>query len=466
MHSLSRSSSDSHLLSSAPSVYTTTINIATDDVSALLSHIADLEAELDQISSSHPVSNRGEYPCGSPGDATEFCSEDLVKTRLVGILFSLPLMQVVINTTKTFVESGLVVGLEDELISVIQEAARDISGPWSNVFPKPPPITGPRTPEQYLCMVDIALSARKEAKRVKKIAKYWKRLALQATSSSEDDGDDVGPLTPSPSDISDTGISDLFSSVRKDRVQELIERRRCAVEELLSAPLASDAVLGDWDTVAHARLLQAVDSDDSSAESDSPRSSFDIHNISATSLATPTSMLEKGSEQDRTLVESIETALGLHTKTETFIPSPGKPANASDRSSLPSTPVHRIPSNSLAMTQSKYKTEQPLRCETPGASVRSRHLAYESITSNKSAFTSSLPTPIHRSPQPRKASATTPPSSSPRSKIVTVSPKSPLPNKACQSKLPAVQRLRPEMGKLVLSGKRSVGASNSGRAHI
>ncbi|OCB86346.1 hypothetical protein A7U60_g6661 [Sanghuangporus baumii] len=120
--------------------------------------------------------------------------------------------------------------LQKELLFVLTEAMNDPSSPWAKLVPKAPPVVGPRTPEQYLCVVDIAINARKEAKEKTKIAKFWKQLVSTTTNSL---GEGV-PLTPSPSDISDTGLSEPLSSTRKLGMEELIAKRRgvAAVSEI------------------------------------------------------------------------------------------------------------------------------------------------------------------------------------------------------------------------------------------
>ncbi|KAL5492560.1 hypothetical protein ACEPAI_4007 [Sanghuangporus weigelae] len=130
---------------------------------------------------------------------------------------------------RCIVKNGAV-DLQEELLFVLIEAMNDPSSPWAKLVPKAPPVVGPRTPEQYLCVLDIAINARKEAKEKTKIAKFWKQLV---STTSDSTGEDV-PLTPSPSDISDTGLSEPLSSTRKVGMEELIAKRRAvaAVSEI------------------------------------------------------------------------------------------------------------------------------------------------------------------------------------------------------------------------------------------
>ncbi|KAL5513327.1 hypothetical protein ACEPAH_3726 [Sanghuangporus vaninii] len=120
--------------------------------------------------------------------------------------------------------------LQEELLFVLTEAMNDPSSPWTKLVPQAPPVVGPRTPEQYLCVLDIAINARKEAKEKAKISKFWKQLVSTTANSL---GEDV-PLTPSPSDISDTGLIEPLSSTRKVGMEELIAKRRgvAAVSEI------------------------------------------------------------------------------------------------------------------------------------------------------------------------------------------------------------------------------------------
>ncbi|KIM91927.1 hypothetical protein PILCRDRAFT_97 [Piloderma croceum F 1598] len=83
---------------------------------------------------------------------------------------------------------------------------------------------GPRTSEQYTAVLNMTLKARKELKRHKKLAKFWKRTAQQ-------DGQHRDTITPSPSDIS--SIHEILSMERQKAVDELAARRREGLTNIL-----------------------------------------------------------------------------------------------------------------------------------------------------------------------------------------------------------------------------------------
>lgn len=156
---------------------------------------------------------------------TDFEGSKSYDADLFEHLLSLPIMRPLVEVVKK--RSGIENGtsdLEDALLFAVEDAMQDLSSPWAKLVPKPPPVVGPRTPEQYHCALNIAIRAQKAAKEKSKVAKFWKQEASKWAVSL---GQDI-PLTPSPSDISDTGLSEPLSPSRRKRVVELMARRRIA----------------------------------------------------------------------------------------------------------------------------------------------------------------------------------------------------------------------------------------------
>ncbi|KAH8110830.1 hypothetical protein DFH11DRAFT_1547236 [Phellopilus nigrolimitatus] len=136
------------------------------------------------------------------------------------------------------ITAGSVANIENDLLLEIQDAAQNPSSPWSKLAPPPPAVSGPRTPEHYLAALDVAIKARKDAMNCRKVANFWKRLALQVCP----DSNDVALLTPSPSDISDAGPEEL-PPLRQARMKDLIEKRGLVLPSPTAlAPTASIGV--------------------------------------------------------------------------------------------------------------------------------------------------------------------------------------------------------------------------------
>lgn len=72
-----------------------------------------------------------------------------------------------------------------------------------------------------MAALDLVIKARSECRNSRKIAKFWKSYALKAGGMGSQDA----PLTPSPSDVSDTGLRDKLSPERVEKLKELMKSR-------------------------------------------------------------------------------------------------------------------------------------------------------------------------------------------------------------------------------------------------
>lgn len=132
-------------------------------------------------------------------------------------MLSLPLMEVVVDVVRTQPSTASIDDVEKELLSRLTDEIADENSPWHSFKAREPVISGDRTHEHYLCALDIALAARLGLKNAQKIAKFWKKMALLFDSSA---------ITPSPSDISDTGVVPGLPSGRQEMLEALMERRK------------------------------------------------------------------------------------------------------------------------------------------------------------------------------------------------------------------------------------------------
>jgi hypothetical protein len=135
------------------------------------------------------------------------------------------------------------------LVESIKEAAATHGSPWATIISS---VTGPRTPAQYVSALNLTLDARRELRESKKIAKFWRRLALEASGNAE-----IFP--PSPSNIS--SIHEVLSHDRQAAVNGLLARRRCASrlldqgtmsppeDALSSVPLVVDPLATNQDLI-------------------------------------------------------------------------------------------------------------------------------------------------------------------------------------------------------------------------
>ena len=142
--------------------------------------------------------------------------DENIEPNLSKRIMSIPLLQVVIDVIRSQPLSSPVASVETEIMDRLAEEIVNPASPWFKLKPAPSPIIGDRRMEHYSCAVEIALAARSGLRNERKLAKFWKKLALQTDPSA---------ITPSPSDVSDTGISPNLSGQRQELLEELVKRR-------------------------------------------------------------------------------------------------------------------------------------------------------------------------------------------------------------------------------------------------
>ena len=142
---------------------------------------------------------------------TAIASERLRYHRFIELLISAGAHKPVLSRAYNDVSAG--VDPEEALIAAIREALEQPDSPWTALLE---PIIGARTPEEYKAQVRATLDARKDAKRWRKKAKWWKSRAIESGMKAV--------LTPSPSDIS--SIVEELSEQRQHALGELRERRQ------------------------------------------------------------------------------------------------------------------------------------------------------------------------------------------------------------------------------------------------
>lgn len=130
--------------------------------------------------------------------------------HLISILNEIGLCEGIITNAQSSISEGQ--GAVHALVKAIREAAAVPGSNWAAILPA---ISGPRTQAEYIAALHLSLNIRKELRKCKKIAKFWKSLAQQSTSSV---------VTPSVSALS--SIYEKLSPERQDAVNALIERRK------------------------------------------------------------------------------------------------------------------------------------------------------------------------------------------------------------------------------------------------
>ncbi|KAG5341977.1 hypothetical protein E4T56_gene11010 [Termitomyces sp. T112] len=115
--------------------------------------------------------------------------------------------------------------IDQALASIVErEAHLDASSPVGLVFSS----FGHRSREQYLSALQLTLKSRLQLRQYKKIAKFWKKTALQ-------DSRNVSLVTPSVSTIS--SIIETLPLDRQKAVDDLINRRKTSELPSLPEPL-------------------------------------------------------------------------------------------------------------------------------------------------------------------------------------------------------------------------------------
>ena len=219
---------------SDPSGAAAHVHLTTHDVSALLSRMARLEAELNEANMKLPSSKKDtSQSIDSIGLYANYPSEvhaalTDVSSQVANILLSLPLMENIVDTVKRGLGSQRIDNIEDNILLNLCDAIHDSKSPWSRlgIMNNIQRCAHLRTLDNYFSVIDIALSARRNTQNYKKIAKYWKKLVI----IQQDTPLNI-PMTPSPSDISDTGLSEELQPQRKERLDELIAKRKLVISD-------------------------------------------------------------------------------------------------------------------------------------------------------------------------------------------------------------------------------------------
>ncbi|THU94192.1 hypothetical protein K435DRAFT_668832, partial [Dendrothele bispora CBS 962.96] len=123
----------------------------------------------------------------------------LLNTSLCGVVFS---------HTRAAIAEGE--DFETAIIDAIREAAAIPGSPWSKLIP---PITGPRSSEQYESALRTLLSSRSQVRADKQAYLFWKKTARLDASHAD-------TVTPSGSQISD--IDDAIPEERQTAANELL----------------------------------------------------------------------------------------------------------------------------------------------------------------------------------------------------------------------------------------------------
>nr|GAT57576.1 predicted protein [Mycena chlorophos] len=159
--------------------------------------------------------------------ATEEILDKLAKyERFIGLMINVGLHQRVLGDAHAALRAG--VDPDAALVEAIKAAAAVPESPWSTIIPS---VTGPRTQDEYRASLHMTLKTRRELRASKKIAKYWKQIALEHSPS--------GIITPSVSSIS--SIHEPLPPERQKAVDELVSSRRRAslMSQHVSVPPSS-----------------------------------------------------------------------------------------------------------------------------------------------------------------------------------------------------------------------------------
>ncbi|KAF5357403.1 hypothetical protein D9758_005851 [Tetrapyrgos nigripes] len=103
---------------------------------------------------------------------------------------------------------------EDAIVDAIREAATIPGSPWSGLIP---PMTGPRSSDQYNSALRILLDSRSQVRYEKQGYLFWKKIALRDEAHST-------TITPSASKLSD--IPEDLSEDRQAAADDLLVRMR------------------------------------------------------------------------------------------------------------------------------------------------------------------------------------------------------------------------------------------------
>ncbi|KAJ7070346.1 hypothetical protein B0H15DRAFT_957733 [Mycena belliarum] len=145
--------------------------------------------------------------------------------RFLGLMINVGLHQRVLGDAHASLRAGIDPDLA--LVNAIKVAAAIPGSAWSTIVPS---VTGSRTPAEYRSSLNMTLKTRKELRDTKKVAKFWKRVAVEAGG--------IETVTPSVSTIS--SIHEPLPLQRQKAVEELISSRRRA--SLASQDMRTDSI--------------------------------------------------------------------------------------------------------------------------------------------------------------------------------------------------------------------------------
>ncbi|OBZ66381.1 hypothetical protein A0H81_13614 [Grifola frondosa] len=193
-------------------------SILMEDITALQADILEVRKELFSALDNRLSTNDDRLMALSAENAC-LIVERLRNRRFIELMISaggrtLP----VLDHTWQLVSNGA--EPEEALVIAIKEAVSRPGSSWRVLLE---PVTGQRSPEEYIAQVNSTLQARRETHDWRKRAKFWKGAALESGRHSM-------TVTPSPSNIS--SIIEELSSERQQAVDDLLERLRSGTHPL------------------------------------------------------------------------------------------------------------------------------------------------------------------------------------------------------------------------------------------
>lgn len=135
--------------------------------------------------------------------------------KFISSLIEVGLHQPVLVDAWRSVDAGQIA--EDALVDAIKKAALVPGTSWSRIIPA---VIGPRTSDEYLGAIDLALKITQDLKNTRKIAKFWKSSVKNGPSQKD-------IVTPSPSELSDTSfLGDVTRPGQSTAVDDLLKQLR------------------------------------------------------------------------------------------------------------------------------------------------------------------------------------------------------------------------------------------------
>ncbi|THH05982.1 hypothetical protein EW145_g4398 [Phellinidium pouzarii] len=398
--------------SRSPTAHFAHTNLTTEDISSLLSRMACLEAELNEVTSCTPSSKQR-------ASFSKFCFPSSRVLLQKSTTMQRPLSpcvceksksgllkpRMLVPSMKTIVEKPTSPGTMDDLgvtlLLGIDNSVHDTSKSSEKMLCIPC-VSDSRTPEHYIALLDIAVNARKESRCLRKIVKFWKNFAIQNYTSGLYKADI--PLTPSPSDISETGLSEVLSFSREERMKDLMAKRGTVF------PIVDEEHMQPYDQELTAskelpKLPLKPDQSDSLISLSSISTSWGHSSSASPEMSSEMSSLD-ASDDEQTLIEhkidvmsepSTPPKKPFHFAKKTVaLTSPEQIHPASSLS--PSPTVSHLPATNLSsLLSSPQPSRKPLEhhhnrytkpipasldmriSNIPFASVRSKRRMYESL---------------------------------------------------------------------------------------